>query len=69
MRVAVVHGCEGGEAFLAGGVPDFEFDGAGGEGAFLGQECGCGGGREGGSVSEGAVVGDGDGEGRGGGSG
>ena len=39
--VAVVHGGEGGEAFLAGGVPDFEFDGSGGEGAFLGEEGGC----------------------------
>ena len=36
LGVAVVHGCEGGEALLAGGVPDFEFDGAGWEGGFLG---------------------------------
>ena len=35
LGVAVVHGCEGGEALLARGVPDFEFDGAGWEGGFL----------------------------------
>lgn len=38
LGVAVVHGREGGEAFLAGCVPDFELDCAGGEVAFLSQE-------------------------------
>jgi hypothetical protein len=41
LRIAVVHGSQRGEALLAGGVPDFEFDGAGWEGAFLGKESGA----------------------------
>ena len=57
LRVAVVHGCQGGEAFLPGGVPDFEFDGAGWEGAFLGEEGGCLGGK--GTVSGGLGKGEG----------
>lgn len=35
LSVAVVHGREGGEALLAGGVPDFELDGAIWKGGFL----------------------------------
>jgi hypothetical protein len=28
LRIAVVHGCQTGEALLTRGIPDFEFDGA-----------------------------------------
>jgi hypothetical protein len=41
LRIAVVHGREAGEALLPGGIPNLEFDGAGREGAFLGEEGGC----------------------------
>jgi hypothetical protein len=41
LRIAVVHGRQAGEALLARGVPDFEFDRAVGEVAFLGQEGGA----------------------------
>ena len=44
LRVAVVHGCQTGEALLALGIPDLEFYGAGGELAFLGEEGGADGG-------------------------
>lgn len=40
LSVAVVHGCEGGETFLARGVPYFEFDGSVGEVRFLSEEGG-----------------------------
>lgn len=41
LRVAVVHGREGGKALLAGRVPYLEFDGAGGQLTFLGEKGGC----------------------------
>jgi hypothetical protein len=41
LRIAVVHGRQAGEALLARGVPDFEFDGAVGQVAFLCQEGGA----------------------------
>lgn len=44
LGVAVVHWGEAGEAFLACCVPDFEFDGSGGELAFLCEEGGADGG-------------------------
>lgn len=44
LGIAVVHGRQAGEALLARRVPDFEFDGAGGELAFLGEEGGADGG-------------------------
>jgi hypothetical protein len=40
LRVPVVHGGQGGEALLAGGIPDLEFNRSVGQVAFLGQECG-----------------------------
>ena len=40
LRVAVVHGCEGGETFLARGVPYFELNGSVGEMGFLSEEGG-----------------------------
>ena len=44
LRVAVVHGRQAGEALLARGVPDLEFDGAVGQVTFLrlegGADCG-----------------------------
>jgi hypothetical protein len=42
LGVAVVHGRERGEAFLARCVPDLKLDGPGGQVAFLCEECGCG---------------------------
>ena len=41
LGIAVVHGSERCEAFLACGVPDFKFYGASWEVAFLGEEGGC----------------------------
>src|SRR5690606_12844899 len=41
LRVAVVHGGQGGEALLAGGVPYLELDCAGREVTFLCEESGC----------------------------
>ena len=41
LRIAVVHGRQAGEALLARGVPDLEFDGAVGQVAFLRQEGGA----------------------------
>lgn len=41
LGVAIVHGGEGGEAFLACGVPDFEFDGPRWQVALLREESGC----------------------------
>jgi hypothetical protein len=41
LRVAVVHGRQAGEALLARGIPDFEFDRAVGQVAFLRQEGGA----------------------------
>jgi hypothetical protein len=41
LRIAVVHGRQAGEALLARGIPDFEFDRAVGQVAFLGEEGGA----------------------------
>ena len=41
LRVAVVHGCEGGETFLARGVPYFKFDSSVREMGLLSEEGGC----------------------------
>ena len=44
MSVAIVHRREGGETFLAGGIPDLELDRARGQIAFLREEGGADGG-------------------------